>query len=196
MRLFVVVDPPTAAVQELVDAAAPLHGLPGADRLRWTEVEGWHLTLAFLGEVPVTDVPALEAALARTAGEHGAHRLRLAGGGTFGDRALWAGVDGEVWALRRLAEAVRAAVGELGVELDQYGFHPHLTLARSGSFRGRRRAEQRGTASALQHLAAALDGFRGTEWEASEMHLMLSETGFGPSRYRSLAAWPLARWEA
>lgn len=196
MRLFVAVDPPSAAVQELVDAAAPLRELPGAERLRWTAVDSWHLTLAFLGEVPVTEVPRLEGLLARVTAENGAHRLRLAGGGTFGDRALWAGVDGEVWALRRLAEAVRGAVEEIGVETDQHGFHPHLTLARSGSSRGRRRAEQRTAAGELQHLAAALDGFRGTEWEAAEIHLMLSDTGFGPSRYSSLGAWPLARWEA
>ncbi|MEV6206551.1 RNA 2',3'-cyclic phosphodiesterase [Kitasatospora sp. NPDC051914] len=196
MRLFVAVNPPSEAVQELVDAAAPVRELPGAERLRWSGIEGWHLTLAFLGEVPVTDVPELEAVLARTAGEHGAHRLRLAGAGTFGDRVLWAGVDGEVWALRRLAEAVRGAVGDVGIETDQYGFHPHLTLARAGSSRGRRRAEQRVAASELQHLAAGLDGFRGLEWEAAEIHLMHSETGFGPSRYRSLGAWPLAHWEA
>lgn len=94
MRLFVAVNPPTAAIQELVDAAAPLMDMPGADRLRWSEVAGWHLTLAFLGEVPVVDVPALETLLARAADEHGAHRLRLAGGGTFGDRVLWAGIAG------------------------------------------------------------------------------------------------------
>ncbi|MFD9130168.1 RNA 2',3'-cyclic phosphodiesterase [Kitasatospora sp. NPDC059571] len=196
MRLFVAVNPPSEAIQELVDAAAPLRELPGAERLRWTEVAGWHLTLAFLGEVPVTELPALEALLARVAEEHGAHRLRIAGGGTFGDRALWAGVDGEVWALRRLAEAVRESAAEIGVETDPHGFHPHLTLARSGSARGRRRAEQRVAAAGLQHLAAALDGFRGQEWEAADFHLMHSETGYGPSRYRSLAAWPLARWEA
>ncbi|MEV8094284.1 RNA 2',3'-cyclic phosphodiesterase [Kitasatospora sp. NPDC085879] len=196
MRLFVAVNPPSEALQELVDAAAAVREQPGADRLRWSGTEGWHLTLAFLGEVPVTELPELEAALARTAGEHGAHRLRLAGCGTFGDRVLWAGVDGEVWALRRLAEAVRGAVGEVGVETDQYGFHPHLTLARAGSSRGRRRAEQRVAAAELQHLATGLDGFRGMEWEAGEFHLMLSETGFGPSHYRTLATWPLARWEA
>jgi 2'-5' RNA ligase len=196
MRLFVAVNPPTEAVQELVDAAAPLRELPGAERLRWTDVAGWHLTLAFLGDVPMTDMPALQDLLARVAAEHGAHRLRLAGGGTFGDRALWAGVDGEVWALRRLAEAVRAGVGEIGVETDEFGFHPHLTLARTGSARGRRRAEQRGAAAQLQQVAAGLDGFRGTDWEVAEFHLMHSDTGFGPSRYHSVGVWPLARWEA
>ncbi|MER8183101.1 RNA 2',3'-cyclic phosphodiesterase [Kitasatospora sp. NPDC094015] len=196
MRLFVAVNPPVAALQELVDAAAPLHELPGADRLRWSEVAGWHLTLAFLGEVPAAEVSRLEPLLARVAQEHGAHRLRLAGGGTFGDRVLWAGVAGEVWALRRLAEGVRAVLPELGIESDQHGFHPHLTLARAGSAHGQRRAERRSAVGDLHAMAGALEEFRGAEWEAAELHLMLSETGFGPSRYRSLSSWPLARWEA
>ncbi|MDH6126232.1 RNA 2',3'-cyclic phosphodiesterase [Kitasatospora sp. GP82] len=196
MRLFVAVDPPVEAVQELVDAMAPLREMPGADRLRWTGVDGWHLTLAFLGEVPVLDVPGLEEVLGRAATENGAHRLRLAGGGCFGDRVLWAGVEGETWALRRLAEAVREGVGELGIETDQYGFHPHLTLARAGSRHGRRRAEQRSAPGELQAMAAGLEGFAGREWEAGELHLMRSDLGFGPARYERLHTWPLARWEA
>lgn len=188
------VNPPVDAVQELVDAAAPLRELPGADRLRWSGVDGWHLTLAFLGEVPVTDLPPLTELLARVVGENGAHRLRLAGGGHFGDRVLWAGVDGEVWALRRLAEAVRVGVGELGVETDQFGFHPHLTLARAGTSHGRRRADRRTDAGDLRTLAAALEDFRGSEWRADELVLMRSELDFGPARYTVVERWPLADW--
>ncbi|MGW4648917.1 RNA 2',3'-cyclic phosphodiesterase [Kitasatospora sp. NPDC004289] len=194
MRLFVAVNPPAVVVQELVDAAAPLREAPGAGRLRWSEVAGWHLTLAFLGEVPVTEVPALEEALGRVAGEHGAHRLRLAGGGCFGDRVLWAGVDGEVWALRRLAEGVREAVGQLGGESDQFGFHPHLTLARAGSSHGRRRADRRTDAADLRALATALDGFRGSDWQTEELCLMRSELDHGPARYTVLRRWNLANW--
>jgi len=196
MRLFVAVDPPTVAVQELVDAVAPLREGPGAERLRWTGVDGWHLTLAFLGEVPVVEVPQLEEVLARAATENGVHRLRIAGGGRFGDRVLWAGVEGETWALRRLADAVRAGVEEVGIETDQHGFHPHLTLARSGSTHGRRRAVQRMAAWEMQTLAEGLEGFRGSEWEATELRLMQSELGFGPSHYSVVRSWPLARWEA
>ncbi|MFJ1755657.1 RNA 2',3'-cyclic phosphodiesterase [Kitasatospora sp. NPDC088134] len=186
MRLFVAVNPPAAAKQELVDAAAPLHGLPGADGLRWTEPAGWHLTLAFLGEVEAGELPRLEGELARVAGEHPAHRLQLAGGGTFGDRALWAGVAGEVPALRQLAEAVRQAVGG---DDEHPVYRPHLTLARSGAARGR----ERGGTGPLPAMAAALHGFRGTEWQAGRIQLMRSETGYGPSRYTVVEGWPLAR---
>ncbi|MER5348852.1 RNA 2',3'-cyclic phosphodiesterase [Kitasatospora sp. NPDC002551] len=196
MRLFVAVLPPVEALQGLADAVAPLRGLPGADRLRWTTADAWHLTLAFLGEVPAGRLPELEAALAAVAGVNPAHTLRLAGGGRFGDRVLWAGVEGQDWALRRLAEAVYGATAEVAGETDAFSFHPHLTLARAGSSRGRRRAEQRMAAAELDTLARALDGYRGPEWEAAELHLMRSEQGGGPVRHTSLRSWPLARWEA
>ncbi|MGW4380016.1 RNA 2',3'-cyclic phosphodiesterase [Kitasatospora sp. NPDC004531] len=174
MRLFVAVTPPARAVQQLAAAAAPLRDLPGADRLRWSESAGWHLTLAFLGDVPSDEVPELSRKLAGVAAEHHPHRLRLAGAGTFGDRVLWCGVTGETAALRRLAEAVRDALDVT----DDHRFHPHLTLART-----------RASAGGLRALADALHGFRGAEWEAASLQLMRSETGFGPARYTVIESW-------
>ncbi|WP_327679907.1 RNA 2',3'-cyclic phosphodiesterase [Kitasatospora sp. NBC_00458] len=194
MRLFVAVLPPVAALQGLVDAVAPLHALPGADRLRWTAVEGWHLTLAFLGEVPVERLPELEEGLAAVAGVHSVHTLRLAGAGRFGDRVLWAGAEGQTWALRRLAEAVNDATAGTVGEVDAFSFHPHLTLARAGSTRGHRRAVQRVAAAELEGLALALGEYRGPEWEAAELHLVKSEHDGGFAHYETVRSWPLARW--
>ncbi|MFG3225971.1 RNA 2',3'-cyclic phosphodiesterase [Kitasatospora sp. NPDC048194] len=194
MRLFTAVLPPIPALQELADAVAPLHGLPGADRLRWTSAASWHLTLAFLGQVPAERLPELESGLAAVAEVHPAHRLRIAGAGRFGDRVLWAGVEGQTWALRRLAEAVTGAVAEFTGDTDAFGFHPHLTLARAGSHRGHRRAVQRVAAAELDTLAAALAPYSGPEWEAVELHLMESREEGGAVRYESLRSWPLADW--
>ncbi|MFE6050883.1 RNA 2',3'-cyclic phosphodiesterase [Kitasatospora sp. NPDC056446] len=227
MRLFVAVLPPASALEGLAAAVAPLRALPGADRLRWTAVEGWHLTLAFLGEVPAERLPGLEAGLAAVAGAHPAHRLRIAGAGRFGDRVLWAGVEGRTRELRRLAEAVTEAVaevlaeavadsgGESGAEnggdsakgsagaADAFAFHPHLTLARAGSPRGRRRAPAAGQGGqggqggqagqgGPAGLAAALADYRGPEWEAAELHLVRSDLDGGFAHYESLRSWPLA----
>ncbi|MFF7995860.1 RNA 2',3'-cyclic phosphodiesterase [Kitasatospora xanthocidica] len=195
MRLFVAVLPPVEVLQGLSDAVAPVRGLPGADRLRWTTVEGWHLTLAFLGEVPAEALPELEAGLAAVAGVNPVHRLRIAGAGRFGDRVLWAGVEGQTWALRRLAEAVAEAASEVvGETTDTFAFHPHLTLARAGSTRGHRRAVQRVAAAELDGLTAALADYRGPEWEAAELHLMKSDLDGGFAHYESLRCWALADW--
>ncbi|MFI9270789.1 RNA 2',3'-cyclic phosphodiesterase [Kitasatospora sp. NPDC052896] len=183
MRLFVAVMPPERALAELAAEVAPLRALPGAAELRWAPVDGWHLTLAFLGEVAEERVPALEDGLAQAAAGYRAHRLRLAGGGRFGDRTLWVGLDGETWALHALARAVTQVAGELGCGEGEFSFHPHLTVARSGRHRRR---------GALREEAAALADFRGAEWEVAEFHLVRSDFTGGRSRYTVLRSWPLA----
>ncbi|MFJ6214256.1 RNA 2',3'-cyclic phosphodiesterase [Streptomyces sp. NPDC092296] len=185
MRLFVAVEPPPDARAELAAALRPLHALPQAGRLRWTAPEHWHLTLAFLGEVDEAALPELTRRLARAAHRHPAHRLRLAGGGRFGDRTLWAGVGGETLALRRLAESVQAAARRTGLAVDERRpYRAHLTLARSAG--GGRGPDLRGA-------AAVLAEFRGREWQAAEIRLVRSVLGAGPPWHSTLDAWPLAR---
>jgi 2'-5' RNA ligase len=180
MRLFLAVVPPDSALRELDDVVQPLRRLPEAVGLRWTGTHSWHLTLAFLGQVDVADVTALEPRLERVAHRHAPHMLRIAGGGRFGDRVLWAGVGGDTHALRRLAESTAAAARHSGIELDERPFRGHLTLARSGTAR-----------ADLKPLAAALASFEGTEWRAGSLRLMRSYLGTGPAHYETVGEWPL-----
>ncbi len=194
MRLFVAVHPPPAALRELAAALAPLHGLPGADGLRWTAEDGRHVTLAFLGEVAGERLPALRDGLARAALGRPAHRLRLDGGGRFGDRVLWVGLAGDTPALQGLARGVTRVAGEvLGVPggvsgapgaVEEFSYHPHLTLARAG------RAGRAGR-GALREAAERLAGFRGAEWRVTGFQLMSSELTGGRPRYRTVESWGL-----
>ncbi|WP_327068372.1 RNA 2',3'-cyclic phosphodiesterase [Kitasatospora sp. NBC_01302] len=187
MRLFVAAHPSVDALAELAVAVAPLHALPGAGRLRWTGEEGWHLTLAFLGSVAEEQLPGLRDGLAQAAAGYQAHRLRLAGGGHFGDRVLWVGLAGQTWALRSLARAVTQVTGEvLGVE-EEFTYHPHLTLARTG--RGGHPGREERTA--LRAAAEQLVDFQGVEWPVTEFQLMRSDFGSGRSRYTTVDRWEL-----
>ncbi|ACQ80366.1 2'-5' RNA ligase [Beutenbergia cavernae DSM 12333] len=117
MRLFVAVPLPGAVRAQLATAVEPIRG--GDDGARWVSPRLWHVTVAFLGEVPDADVPAVQAHWAERARETGPLELRLVGGGAFPDarraRVLWAGVDVDLRAWTALAadDAV-----------------PHVTLAR------------------------------------------------------------------
>ncbi len=192
MRLFAAVLPPPAAVAELAAALAPVRRLPGADDLRWTATEGWHLTLAFLGEVPDTVRPELAERLARAARRHGPHPLRLTGGGRFGDRALWAGADGDTAGLSRLAASVRAAARRAGAPADEErGFRAHLTLARAG--RTRRRCPC-GPSPTRWRPSRARPGPRDTLSLVSSALPRSGVPGEQP-RYTVVGAWPLGRGE-
>jgi 2'-5' RNA ligase len=189
VRLFVAVLPPAAAAAELAEAVGPLRRLPDASALRWTAPEGWHFTLAFLGEVADAVRPELDERLGRAALRHGPYELRMSGGGRFGDRALWAGAEGELAGLARLADSVRAAARRAGAPPDdEHGFRPHLTLART----------PRGAAVRLRPFADGLAGFHGSAWTVDTLCLVSSAlprsgTPGEQPHYTTVAAWPLGR---
>jgi 2'-5' RNA ligase len=187
MRLFAAVLPPPEAIEELAAAAASLRALPQAAALRWTGEPTWHLTLAFYGQVDAGDVDALGTRLARAAGTvERTPELRLAGGGRFGDRALWAGVQGDTRALRDLADDAGTAGRATGVCVDDLPFRPHLTLARSGG-----RSSPTPPGVTLAPLVAALADFSGSRWPAGTLHLLRSHLGVGAAHYQTVAEWPL-----
>ena len=85
MRLFVALVPPPAVLGGLDAAVAPLRTLrPG---LRWTSQDGWHITLAFLGETSETVAARLMPQLERAASRHRPLDLMFAAAGAFPDAA-------------------------------------------------------------------------------------------------------------
>lgn len=181
MRLFVSIDPPAEALAALDADLGPTRST-APHGLRWTRPEQWHLTLAFLGEVPDADVPALTSALGAVVGD-GPISLRLAGGGCFGNRLLWVGLAGDVHALRTLAAAVGAAAREGGVALgEDAAYRPHLTLARAG----KDNVDLRPAATELAQVV-------GPAWDVAAVHLMHSKLGAGPggsALHAPIATWP------
>ncbi|MBD9732116.1 RNA 2',3'-cyclic phosphodiesterase [Streptomyces sp. H28] len=164
MRLFAALLPPEDVARSLAAEVALLRGLPGADALRWTGRPGWHLTLAFYGEVDDVLVPDLDARLERAAARTEPFRLALGGGGRFGrGRVLWTGVDGDLRTLRLLADRSEAAARKAGVPMEDHRrYRPHLTLARS-----------RTDHDVRPHLDA-LDGYRSRTWTVTELALVRS----------------------
>ncbi|WFB87258.1 MULTISPECIES: RNA 2',3'-cyclic phosphodiesterase [Streptomyces] len=190
MRLFAAVLPPEGVTASLADEVAALRGLPGAEGLRWTGRPGWHLTLAFYGEVDDDAVPDLSARLERAARRTAPFGLALRGGGQFGrGRVLWAGVagtgGGDLPALRLLAGRAEAAGRRAGVPMGEHRrYTPHLTLARS-----------REPLDVRPHLTL-LDGFTTPAWTVTDLALVRSNLpdsgvpGEQP-RYETVARSPL-----
>jgi RNA 2',3'-cyclic 3'-phosphodiesterase len=163
MSVFVAVSPPEEAVRDLAVALDTVRPAAGDD-LRWTAPETWHLTLAFLGQLPEDARAALGPRLVRAAGRHGPLELALVGAGYFGSHVLFARVGGDLTALRRLAASVAAAARRVGATVDDRAYRPHLTVARS-----------RGRAS-LRPLAQPLAEYAGPTWTVEEFRLMESRS--------------------
>ncbi|WP_317797264.1 RNA 2',3'-cyclic phosphodiesterase [Actinoplanes sichuanensis] len=163
-RLFVAVFPAEEAVDHL------RRYLPASAARR---PEKWHVTLAFLGDVPGPDVPSVVAALADVP-LPGLINLRLAGSGTFG-AVLWAGVHGSLEQLTAFREDIRTALAAADFPIDARPFRPHLTI----SYRHDRR------------LAAILDGYSGPSWPVTEFALVDSVEGdYLPIWSKSLSGTP------
>ncbi len=115
-------------LEAAVDRWRPRADLAG---LRWTRPSSWHVTLAFLGDVPLSRIPEIERKLDDVAARHEPMSLMTGDLGGFprprAANVAWCGVDGEAGALSRLAEDVAAA---LGLQ-ETHPLHPHLTLARA-----------------------------------------------------------------
>ncbi|MEW1908043.1 RNA 2',3'-cyclic phosphodiesterase [Kitasatospora sp. NPDC085895] len=179
LRVFVALAPPDEAKDELARALQPAYAR--YPRLRWNRIEDWHITLAFLGELPATAVPLLRSVLAGRAASHPALHLGLRGGGHFDERLLWSGIDGDLDGLHLLAADVRELVGSCGIEFNNRPLRPHLTLARA----------RRDDPTSVPQAAAGLSGFVGRPWHAERLHLVGSNIGRGPGpiRYRDIEAW-------
>jgi 2'-5' RNA ligase len=180
-RVFVALAPPDDAKDELARALEPAY--TAYPHLRWNRIQDWHITLAFLGELPTTAIPSLRSALAARADAQPALELALVGGGHFDGRLLWSGIDGDLDGLHALATGVRDLAGALGIQFRARPLHPHLTLARS----------RRDDPASVPEIAALLAGFTGRRWQTERLHLVGSNTGRGPGpiHYRDIEAWPL-----
>lgn len=178
---------PEAVAADLDRAVGPLRG--AWPLLRWTGRDAWHLTLAFLGEMPEEATARLEPRLERAAGRHPRLSLSLGGAGTFPGaaraRVLWTGIQGDREALGRLAASVAAGArraGAPGLE-ENRRFQPHLTLARCR------------VPVDARDLVACLGGYAGPAWCAEEIYLIRSHLPNGPAgqrpRYETIGHWPL-----
>jgi RNA 2',3'-cyclic 3'-phosphodiesterase len=179
VRVFIALAPPDDAKEELAQALRPAYD--AYPRMRWNRIEDWHITLAFLGELPRSAVSLLRPPLAELAAERHPLHLALRGGGHFDERVLWSGIGGDLEGLRLLAGEVRALVREHGVTFVDRPLNPHLTLARS----------RRDDAFSAVQAAAGLSAFTGRAWQAERLHLVGSDFGRGPGpiHYRDIKAW-------
>ncbi|MFF0750473.1 RNA 2',3'-cyclic phosphodiesterase [Streptomyces sp. NPDC004267] len=181
VRVFIALAPPDEAKDELARELRPAY--EAYPDLRQNRIEDWHITLAFLGELPVAAVPPLRPPLAELAAARRPLDLALRGGGHFDGRVLWSGIAGDLEGLHRLAADVRAVVKARGIPFEDRPLRPHLTLARA----------RRGDTASVAEVAAALAGFAGRPWRTERLHLVGSNFGRGPGpiRYRDIESWPL-----
>ena len=185
-RTFLALELPDAikaALRRRIERLA--HALP---EVRFVDVAGLHLTLAFLGELDNAHLAAATEAAEEAASAHAPITLRLARLGTFGSarspRVIWVGLAGEVAQLGALQSTLADALAARGFPREARPFAPHLTLARIKK-------------SLSDDLLAALARLQGepapdAAWQADALSVMKSELLRPAALYTALSRWPLA----
>lgn len=170
------------ALGAIRDRLRPLTPAP----LAWTRPGNWHLTLQFLGDVPLVGPSGLEAVTAALAGiRFASFPLAAAGGGFFPQskrpRVAWVGLHTGEADCRLLAAAVGRALAPVGYPPEDRPFAAHLTL-------GRIRDPSR--ASDWQAVERELAAVHLPETRVSALTLWRSVLQPGGPRYEVLATFP------
>lgn len=139
VRVFIALDIPSGDQESLTDAIGRLQSVIPKG-VKWVDPGGIHLTLKFLGNVPLPMVEKLLTAMQQASDQFKTEsagkqlQLRLSGLGAFPNRqqarVLWAGTEGDLDSLAALQKLVDQAVATLGYSLEKRPFRPHLTIGR------------------------------------------------------------------
>jgi 2'-5' RNA ligase len=135
IRAFVAIELPPELRQQLARLQAMLK-VDYQTRTKWVNPDGIHLTLKFLGNIPVLSIDHITQVMADSAKQIAPFYLETNGFGAFPNlermQVVWVGLGGEVDKLRQLQQLIETNLIQLGFAAEQRHFKPHLTLARLG----------------------------------------------------------------
>lgn len=174
-RLFTALEIPRDAALSL---SLLRGGLPGA---RWVDVENYHLTLRFIGDVEGHVADEIANALDRV--RRPSFQLTLSGVGAFGQKkphAVWAGVAASP-DLHALQAEIERICQRLGLPADPRKFTPHVTLARLKNT----------SPVDLAGYLSARGNFSTAPFRVSRFVLMSARESVGGGPYIVEEAWPL-----
>ena len=170
-RLFLAIWPSSAAKAHAKQAAARVAEDSEVTGVSWKPTDRWHITVLFLGTLPVRHHRRIRQVAADAAARSTPAPLTMSGSGIFRN-ALWLGLSESSW-----LSSLHAGVAELSGE--RRSFTGHLTIARGRrGLTGLRRARDR------------LADYAGIPWQPQTLDLVRSQLGPTPS-YEIVARFPL-----
>lgn len=132
MRIFIAITLP-----EKITAALTLlqrHLKAARAEVAWTRAENHHLTLRFIGEVAEAQIAHIKAACQHAGHAVPTFTLSVCDTGAFPNlrqpRVLWAGLHGDMTALRQLQANLEMQLVPAGFPAEERPFKPHLTIGR------------------------------------------------------------------
>jgi 2'-5' RNA ligase len=130
-RIFIAVKIDTG--ENLLNMISGLKAGLKEERVKWTETENFHITLAFLGDTEESKIKAINNMLRTTCEGFGEFDIFIKGAGVFkkfsDPRILWTGIDASE-KLNKLYDCIKSGLKDTGISIEERTFRPHLTLGR------------------------------------------------------------------
>jgi RNA 2',3'-cyclic 3'-phosphodiesterase len=103
------------------------------DSLKIVQMENFHITMKFLGELNEKTSVQIAESFAKIKFDENEIPFSLKGLGMFRNDsggAIWAGIESDMKALKKIQSVIEAFTSSFGFEKDRRNFIPHITLAR------------------------------------------------------------------
>ena len=185
-RLFVALPIPERVRDEMIRVQRELKPLALGD-IRWTNAEQLHLTLKFLGKVPVGCIAAVKSSLTEACAGVRPFPLRAGGIGFFPNerqpRVIWVGFEDAENVLAALQTRVARLLAPFEEKPGAEKYLAHTTL---GRFQKYRRHKTENLLPRARALATHVFG----EWPVEDVGLFRSELSPEGARHTKVAVFP------
>ena len=182
-RVFIAIELPAHLRARIINHIDCLRSSVPEARASWIREDNLHLTLKFLGDIPVTNVEELSAAASFAATKIERFEIFVEDCGAFPlrgqPRVLWIGIDDLTGELTKLHRALEDECAKAGFAREKRPFHPHLTIARLRRPQGSRQ---------LAKLHGEM-GFTNQQVRVSELVLFRSELLSEGSRHTAISRY-------
>ena len=145
IRSFLAIELPKAILKKIEEIEAELRSTH-AD-VRWVSPEKIHITLKFFGNIEESGIDSILKSIEEPVQNTAPFSLKVRGVGAFPNlknpRVIWMGLvdGGEV--LASFQKQIDNQLKEIGFQPEDRPFHPHLTLGRMKSSRGKEELVER-----------------------------------------------------
>jgi 2'-5' RNA ligase len=139
IRSFLAIELPKPILRKIEEVQGDLR-LTHAD-VRWVNPEKIHLTLKFFGNIEESRIDPIFRSIEESVQNTLPFSLKVRGVGAFpqmkNPRVIWMGLVEEGEVLSSLQKQIETQLGKIGFQPEDRPFHPHLTLGRMRSGRGK-----------------------------------------------------------